>query len=170
MDTYLAIASKRDWRNFADRPIPEDVATRILDAGRLAGSASNKQHWRFVVVESDDLKQQVAEGVYAGTNITGAALVVAIVAPEGDLPTFDSGRASQNMMLAGWNEGVASVPNGMPDAARMGEVLGAGDGERVVIVLSFGYPSREQNPESSSAEEWSARAERKSLGELVTRR
>ena len=169
MDTDLTIASKRDWRNFADRPIPDDVATRILDSGRLAGSASNKQHWRFVVVESDDLKRQVAEAVYAETNVTGAALVVGIVAPEGDLPTFDSGRASQNMMLAAWNEGVASVPNGMPDAAKMAELLGAGEGERVVIVLSFGYPSREQDPKSRSAEEWSGQAKRKPLDELVTR-
>ena len=43
MDTYLAVASKRDWRSYADRPIPDDVVTRILDAGRLSGNASNKQ-------------------------------------------------------------------------------------------------------------------------------
>ena len=169
MDTYLAIASKRDWRNFSDRPIPEDVATRILDAGRLAGSASNKQHWRFVVVESEDVKQQVAETVYAATNVTGAGLVVGILAPEGGMPTFDSGRAAQNMMLAAWNEGVGSVPNGTPDAAKLDELLGAGEGERVVIVLSFGYPAQEKDPERRSAAEWSAEANRKPLDELVTR-
>lgn len=169
MDTYLAVASKRDWRNFADRPIPEDVATRILDAGRLAGSASNKQHWRFVVVESEELKGQVSESVYAASNITGAALVVGLVTPEGDLPTFDSGRTAQNMMLAAWNEGVASVPNGTSDAGKMGELLGAGEGERVMIVLSFGYPAREDDPERRSAEEWSAAAKRKPLDEVVER-
>ncbi|MGZ4320423.1 MAG: nitroreductase family protein, partial [Gaiellaceae bacterium] len=51
MDTWLTVASKRDWRSYADRPVPEDVQRRILDAGRLSGSSVNKQPWLFVVVE-----------------------------------------------------------------------------------------------------------------------
>src|SRR6187399_1308969 len=47
-----AVASKRDWRSYADRPVPEDVQRRILDAGRLSGSSQNVQPWRFIVVES----------------------------------------------------------------------------------------------------------------------
>jgi nitroreductase len=43
MDTFLAIASKRDTRRYSDRPVPDDVQRRILDAGRLAGSAKNRQ-------------------------------------------------------------------------------------------------------------------------------
>ena len=35
MDTYLAIASKRDERRYADTPVPQEVRQRILDAGRL---------------------------------------------------------------------------------------------------------------------------------------
>ena len=58
MDTYLAVASKRDWRSYADRTIPAEVVTRILDAGRLAGSGSNKQPWTFVVVEDAERKER----------------------------------------------------------------------------------------------------------------
>ena len=61
MDTYLAVASKRDWRSYSDRPVPEDVQRRILDAGRLAGSAVNAQPWRFAVVERDEAKDRVAQ-------------------------------------------------------------------------------------------------------------
>ena len=169
MDTYLAIASKRDWRNFADRPIPGDVERRILDAGRLAGSASNKQPWRFVLVESPDVRDRVAETVFAPGNVRGAALVVALVGPAGELPAFDAGRAVQNMFLAAWNEGVASVPNGMPDAARTAEALGLAGDERPRIVLSFGYPAGRIDAGSRSAEEWSEAANRKPLGDLVDR-
>src|SRR5205823_10550013 len=42
VDTFLAIASKRDTRRYAERPIPADVADRILQAGRVAGSARNR--------------------------------------------------------------------------------------------------------------------------------
>jgi nitroreductase len=43
VDTWLAIASRRETREYAHRDVPEDVVRRILDAGRLAGSASNSQ-------------------------------------------------------------------------------------------------------------------------------
>ena len=78
MDVYLAIASKRDQRDYADTPIPEDVIRRILDAGRLSGNSQNKQQWEFVVVET--AQPQVAKTVWEPRNVLGATLVVAISA------------------------------------------------------------------------------------------
>ncbi|MGH2960574.1 MAG: nitroreductase family protein [Solirubrobacterales bacterium] len=43
MDACLAVASTRDQRDYADRPLPEDAVRRILDAGRIAGSSKNRQ-------------------------------------------------------------------------------------------------------------------------------
>jgi nitroreductase len=168
MDTYLTIASKRDTRAYAERPIPDDIARRILDAGRVAGSARNRQPWRFLVVGDADVRERLAATVYEPGNVRGAALVVAVVTPGGKY-AFDTGRAAQNMMLAGWNEDVASCPNGMPDAETTAAALGLGDEERPVVVLTFGYAARERDPESRSAEEWSARADRKPLDEIVRR-
>ena len=168
MDTYLAVASKRDWRSYADRPVPEDVQRRILDAGRVAGSARNKQPWLFVVVESEDAKARVADLVYEHDNIATCAFAVAI-ATEGGGFGFDAGRALQNMLLVAWNEGVASCPNGMADAAATGTALGLDEGWLPVNIPSFGYPKRPRDPESKRAEEWSAEANRKPLEELVRR-
>jgi nitroreductase len=168
MDTYLAVASKRDWRRYADRPIPHDVVKRILDAGRLSGSGVNRQPWTFVVVEDAGRKEQLAGAVFAGENIRGAALVVAIATKEGG-SAMDVGRAAQNMMLVAWNEGVTSCPNGMPDAGAVGKLLGLEGGILPVIVLSFGYPKRPVDPESKGAEEWSGEANRKPLDEVVKR-
>ena len=168
MDVYLAVASKRDWRSYADRPVPEDVQRRILDAGRLAGSAVNKQPWRFVVVESDEAKQRVAETVYAGANVASSAFAVAIATEGGGYPV-DVGRAMQNMFLVAWNEGVVSCPNGMPDPEAAAKALGLDEGWLPVSIPSFGYPKRELAPESKSAEEWSAEANRKPLDELIQR-
>ena len=169
MDAYLAIASKRDWRNYSDQPLPEDVVERILDAGRLAGSASNRQPWRFLVVGERKRVERLAETVFAPRNVLGATLVVAVVVRDGRMATLDGGRAVQNMFLAAWNEGVVSCPNGMPDADRTKEVLGLGEGEQPLLVLSFGYPTRPLDPEARSPEEWSAQANRKPLSELVER-
>jgi len=168
LDTYLAVASKRDWRSYADRPVPDDVVTRILDAGRLAGSAVNRQPWTFVVVDTPELKEHLAETVYAGDNVRRAAFVVAIATKDGGR-ALDVGRAMQNMMLVAWNEGVVSCPNGMPDAAVAARLLDLDEGLLPVIIPSFAYPARPLNPEDRTAEEWSAEANRKPLEKIVVR-
>jgi nitroreductase len=165
MDTFLAIASRREARDYSDRPIPDEVTQRILDAGRLAGSAKNRQPWRFLLVEDATARARLAEAVFEPTNVQGAQLVVAIVGRSG----LDTGRCTQNMLLAAWNAGVGSCPNGQrdPEAARAALVLGTD--EEIAIVLTFGYPARERDPDRRTAEEWSARADRKPLDELVSR-
>jgi nitroreductase len=168
MDTFLAIASKRDQRRYADREIPEEIVRRILDAGRIAGSAKNRQPWRFLVLESQELRERVAETVYAPGNVEGSKLAIAIVVTGS--PGFDAGRAAQNMMLAAWNEGVTSCPNGMPDRSKTGEIFGLEDEEEVATVLSFGYPARERSPEKRTADEWISGANRKPFDEVVERR
>ena len=168
MDTYLAVASKRDWRSYADRPVPNDVQRRILDGGRVTGSSQNKQPWRFVVVESAEVKERLAATVYGPGNIRTCAFAVAITTPDGKYP-FDVGRAMQNMMLTAWNEGVASCPNGTPDPSAAAAALGLEDGWLPVNIPSFGYPKRPIDPESKSPEQWSAAANRKPLDELVRR-
>ena len=169
MDTYLAVASKRDWRSYApDRPVPPEVERRILDAGRVAGSAMNRQPWVFVVVESPEAKERVAQVVHAQDNVRTAALAIAI-ATEGGRAALDVGRAMQNMFLVAWNDGVVSCPNGMPDPSAAARVLGLEEGLLPVSIPSFGYPKRPLEPESKTPEEWSAEANRKPLEELVRR-
>jgi nitroreductase len=165
VDTWLAVSSRREVRDYADRPLPEEVVQRILDAGRLAGSASNRQPWRFLVVEAIAAREQLADAVYEPGNVRGAKLVVVVLGRSG----LDVGRAVQNMLLVAWNEGIGSCPNGLrdPDAAQ--EALGLGAEDELAIVLTFGYPAKTRDPERRTPEEWSARADRKSLDELVER-
>ena len=75
----------------------------------------------------------------------------------------------QNMMLAAWNDGVASCPNGIADADQARATLGLRDDEQIATVLTFGYPASGLTGERRSVEEWIARADRKPLDELVQR-
>jgi nitroreductase len=159
MDPYLAIASKRDERAYADAPIAPEIRQRILDAGRLSGSSKNRQRWEFVLV-SGGSRDRLAEVVYEPDNVSDATLVIAIV---GEASGFDAGRCAQNMMLAAWGEGIVSCPNGVRDADAAAEICGG----EVRALLSFGYPARPRDPASRRPEEWSARANRKPLSELV---
>ena len=67
------------------------------------------------------------------------------------------------MMLGAWGEGVVSCPNGVQDADTAEAICGG----EVRAILSFGYPLRPRDPASRSSEEWSARANREPLDELV---
>jgi nitroreductase len=169
VETFLAIASRREVRDYEQRPLAPDDERRILDAGRLAGSASNRQPWRFLVVEDPERRARLAESVFEPDNVRGAALVVALVVSGKGPLAFDTGRAAQNMLLAAHDRGVGGSPNGMVDADAVAEALGVAEGERPVIVLSFGYPARPRDPGRRSAEEWSERANRRPLAELVRR-
>src|SRR4030066_1326922 len=45
-----AIRQRRSIRSFRSDPVPDDMVSEILEAARLAPSASNRQPWRFIVV------------------------------------------------------------------------------------------------------------------------
>jgi nitroreductase len=169
MDAWLVIASRREVRDYADRPVEPEVVERILQAGRVAGNALNRQQWRFVVLESPDAIARAAQGVTRPTNVEGAALCIAVILTGPGLGPFDAGRAAQNMMLAAANFGVGSCPNTAKDAELFGDLLSLGAEERVVTLLSFGYPARPRDLARQDADTWAERADRKPLAELVTR-
>jgi nitroreductase len=169
VDTFLAIASRRDERQYEAEPLPDGVVERILDAGRLAGSAKNRQPWTFVVLESRERVEALANAVFAPDNVRGAGLVVAVVVTGKGPVSFDAGRAAQNMLLAAWNEGVSACPNGLAEREAARAALGLGEDESAAIVLTFGRSRRPRDPESRSPEEWSDRANRRPLTDVVRR-
>ena len=60
MDVYTAIAARKSVRAFQDREVPEELLLRVLEAARLAPSASNFQEWRFVVVRNVETRKRLA--------------------------------------------------------------------------------------------------------------
>ena len=58
------MVSKREVREYLARPLEPEVERRILEAGRVAGSAKNRQPWTFVVVRDDAAVEAVAESVF----------------------------------------------------------------------------------------------------------
>ena len=72
MDVMLAVASKREVRDYAGRAVPADVERRILEAGRVAGSSRNTQARRFILVADPDRRERLADAVYAPGNVRGA--------------------------------------------------------------------------------------------------
>ncbi|WP_162909343.1 nitroreductase family protein [Aggregatilinea lenta] len=151
MDVSTAIKSNRSVRKFTDQPVPRDDIERIVNAGRLSGSAKNRQPWRFVVVTARDTLQALSECGPWCTHLAGAAFAVVMVVKDlTDPPTlttpFDLGRASQNMILAAWDLGIGSCMATVYEPQRARVALGVPDDRAVPWAISFGYPHPDADP------------------------
>jgi len=139
-----AIATKRAVREFSDRPIPDEVAQAILNAGRRAGSSKNEQTWRFIAIRDKEALRALSKcGTWAG-HIAGAALAVAILTPDPAAKfqtLFDAGQAAAFMQLAAWELGIGSCPASIYDPERARKVLGFPSDRHLRVALSFGYPA-----------------------------
>ena len=139
MDAYQAIISKRDTRHFTTVPISEDVLTRILQAGRMAGSSKNTQPVRLVVLREQASRTALAGcGDFAKHVPESPAAIAVVLTPGGS--GFDAGRVAQNLMVAAWAEGITSCPTSMHRPECAARTLGLPEGHSVAIVVALGYP------------------------------
>jgi nitroreductase len=120
----------RATRRFLAEPVADDDLERILDAGRWAGSARNRQPWRFVVFRDAGLRGELARlGAYA-QHLASAPLVIGLAVDEdsGSDAHFDVGRAAQALMSAAGALGYGTCPATLfPEANvnRAGRLAGA---------------------------------------------
>lgn len=143
MDVYKTIVSKRDTRAFLEKPVPEETLRRILQAGRMAGSSKNVQPCRFIVIDDQRVKEEIAKcGDFAGWIPSAPLLIAVAVSAKSTRGEYDAGRATQNMMLAAWAEGVTSCPVSMHHVECAREALGLPEDFHVSVVLAFGYPAK----------------------------
>jgi len=159
MDTYEAILTKLDVRDFAERHVDDGIKKKILEAARSTGSSMNTQHWRFVIVENPKNLVTLAQDSTTGAWVKGADFAVIIsIDPKVPGSTIDAGRVLQDMELAAWNFGVVSrLFTGFKDA-ELRRDFGIPLELKPAAVLGFGYPARRIKGKKS----------RKPLEELVS--
>ena len=151
METYRAIVTKRDTRQFLPDPVDEHDLRRILEAGRMAGSAKNEQVNRRLVVTDDDTRKRLSECGKFADWLPGAPVVIVFVAPkEGGRP-FDYGRMAQNMMVMANALGLASCPMTFHDEDGARQVLGLPDDLSAPMGVAVGHrgppdPDRKSSP------------------------
>jgi nitroreductase len=141
-DRELWIRGFRATRTYTDKPIPDDVLARVLEAGRWTGSSLNSQPWTFIVVTEPASKQALAGTGRFSAHVAGAAVVVVLVAEAGR-GEFDIGRAAQNMMLAADALGIGSCPATLHDQEAVGQVLGVPQDRLARHAIAFGYPDHD---------------------------
>lgn len=159
MNVTEAIETRIEVRDYADRPVDDETKRAVLDAGRLAPSGRNLQHWRFVLLDRGDDLERLAELSPTGSWVADAAFAVAICTdPAYDFNEIDAGRAVTYMQLAAWARGVGSCIYTV-DRPEVEEFLELPDDYDLTVVAGFGYPEREVR----------GRKNRKPLGEVASR-
>jgi nitroreductase len=135
--TVLAI------REFQDKPIPDDVLRRIVEAGHLTASARNLQPWHFVIVKDREALRELGALVKTGPYIAGSAAAI-VVATDKEVPyaLSDASRAIQSMILVAWADGVGSNWTGFGGLEGVRKKVELPDKYDVLAVLPFGYPKR----------------------------
>ena len=141
MDVFDAVRTLLAVRRYQDRPVPEHVIRRVLEAGRLSASATNKQPWHFVVVEDRDTLRQLGTLVRSGPYIAQAELAIVVAIDRTPYAVSDASRAIQSMLLTAWSEGVGSNWTGFIPMEGVGSLLGIPPELDVLAVLTLGYPA-----------------------------
>ncbi|MGB9722048.1 MAG: nitroreductase family protein [bacterium] len=163
MDVFEAIKWRRSVRRFSPQKIEREKLLKILEAGRLAPSSSNRQAWHFVIVDDQDLIKQIPEKVVTGTKgivswIKDAPLVIVgcytkaithlvaqIYNRENHL--IDISIAMTHMVLEATELGIGTCYVGWFNERHLKKVLKIPDRYRIAMLVIMGYPEEQSTPD-----------------------
>ena len=141
MEVFEAVRTMLAVRRYLDRAVPETIVQRIVEAGRLTGSAMNLQPWHFIVVQDRDTLRRLGALARSGPYVAEAPLAIVVVVDRTGYAVSDASRAIDSMMLTAWSEGVGSNWVGFGNLEKVNALLGIPSERDVLAILPFGYPA-----------------------------
>jgi nitroreductase len=144
------ILSRRSIRRYENKELSEEVLLQILETGRQAPSAANRQPIHFVVVNDHDTLKTLCDTLfsrfvkYAPVAIVGCADIKSLLT--GKWAVVDTTIAMQNMVIAAWALGIGSCWIGACDEEKIKELLKIPDKWKVVALVTLGYPAEQPKP------------------------
>ncbi len=147
METWDAITSRRNVREFEDRPIPPELLERVLEAGRRAPSSRNSQPWDFILVTDRDQLHELSQVWRGAGHVAHSAATIALILPdsadrgERERAQYDAGQASMAMLIAAADLGIGSGHSAVGDQERTRALLGLPEDRFAALQLDLGYPA-----------------------------
>lgn len=141
------ILTRRSIRRYENKDIPEEVLQQILETGRQAPSAANRQPIHFVIVTDRDILKNLCDNLinrfvkYAPVAIVGCADIKSLLT--GKWAVVDATIAMENMVIAAWTLGIGSCWIGACNEEKVKELLKIPDKWKFVALLTFGYPAEQ---------------------------
>jgi nitroreductase len=141
MDVFDAIRTLLAVRRYQDKPVPDALVRRIVEAGRLTGSAMNAQPWHFIVVQDREMLRRLGALARSGPYTAQSPLAIVVAVEKTRFGVSDASRAIQSMMLAAWADGVGSNWVGFGGLDEVKALLNVPTNLDVLAILPFGYPA-----------------------------
>ena len=146
MELLSEIANRKSIRSFVNEPLPKEAIERILEAGRRAPSAKNRQAWRFVLVTDQTTRNRIKEAAFHEEYVADAPAIIAVCTtnidyqmPNGQLSyPVDLAFAASFMLLQAEHEGLGSCILTTYREADVKAVLSVPYRMRVVVLLLVG--------------------------------
>jgi nitroreductase len=148
VDVYEAIALRKSVRKYEERDVDEETVQRLLEAARIAPSASNRQEWRFVVVRDAEMRGKLMAAADNQKFVARAPVVLACCAETNNhvmkcrqqCYPIDVAIAVDHITLCAVQEGLGTCWIGAFDEDKVKELLNIPKHIRVVELLTIGYP------------------------------
>jgi len=150
------LEKRRSIRKYKDTPVPKEKILKILEAARIAPSASHRQPWHFIVVENKETIKKLAKQPRAEAPVMIVGLADQAASP--NWCSNDLGIAFEHIVLAATNLGLGTCWMGQTGREEMiKKLLDIPDNFKVVAVVPLGVPDETPAPK-----------ERKSLDTIVS--
>jgi nitroreductase len=163
------IKKRYSCRAFAARCVESEKLDRILEAGRIAPTAVNKQPLHIWAVSRHETLEAI-KGVTRSNYGAPLILVVGCRPAEAWVRRYDGKNGAEvdaaivatHLMLVAENEGLATLWVGSFDPALLRDILPGAETYDLVAMINVGYPASDSKPSAMHDV-------RKSMAELVTR-
>jgi nitroreductase len=144
------IHTRESIRNYdPGRPVPKEILEKILDAGRLAPSAGNRQPWKFILISSPELLGKV-KACYNREWLKDAPHIIVVLGIKNQAwnrsydgynsVETDVAIAMTHIILAAENEGIGACWIAAYDPAMLKEAIHPDENQLIFGMIPLGYP------------------------------
>ncbi|MCD6517782.1 MAG: nitroreductase family protein [Candidatus Aminicenantes bacterium] len=153
MSVMDIMKSRRSVRRYKNKPIPEDILNKVLEAARIAPSGKNFQPWKFIIVRDREKREELAVASRNQAFVAQAPVVIAACGFPGKSYQhqgnymkswpIDVSIAMDHLMLMAWEEGLGTCWIGAFREDEVKRILSIPDDVRVLALTPLGYPDEE---------------------------
>jgi len=161
----ISSIERRSVRTYLNKDVEEEKLLEILKSAQAAPSGSNTQPWNFILVKSEEKKEEITKADYNQVWMKSAPIFIVCVAdircrikseeeivldenttlPELKMIIRDCAIAIEHMLLEAEEQGLSSCWTGWYEQESMREILHIPSDKYVCGVITLGY-SEEINP------------------------
>jgi len=151
------ILARQSVRRYANIPVEKEKVDQCLESARLAPSASNSQPWKFIVVDKEPLRTEVAKATFSDIQLINkftlqAPVLIVIVMEKAKLitrlamlvkkkewPLIDIGITAEHFCLQAAELGLGTCMIGWFDEDKIKKLLQIPSDNSIGLVISLGY-------------------------------